>query len=274
MRSSLFARVTGRAVEVATRLLFGFTGRHAHLQCRWHLHGPLHEALREGRQVILAAWHQDVLPLFHYLAAHALRRRRPFRVLASRSAYGEVTARILRPWGFRIVRGSRGKAGGPAALRGFREALERGESAVVVADGPGPPPFLLTPGVIFLARRTGVPLYVARGWARPQLHLHGTWFRLALPLPFCHVAVSSDGPIPVTGDPEAARQRVQDSLNRLCAEVDDYLYENDRVPAGVSLEHCLRASGSVAPTRPPRRGLTRTWSPRPRRPDRLDLPVG
>ncbi len=275
LQPSLFVRTTARLIWGAVSLLFGLTGRHARLGCRWHLQGPLHEALLDRRQMILVCWHQDVLPMFHYLAQHTfMRKHRPFRVLASKSIDGQITEDLLRPWGFRFVRGSTGKKGARAALRGFLDALEAGESAVIVADGPGPPAYLLQPGPLFMARRSGVPVYVVRGWARPQTHLYGTWFRLAIPLPFCDIAVFSDGPIPVDGTIEEARQRVQDRLNRLCVEADAYLYGKARVKVGMPLDRHPLLSHAAWVASAPQRALQPTWTSRPPRPDHdlLEVP--
>jgi lysophospholipid acyltransferase (LPLAT)-like uncharacterized protein len=194
------------------------------------------EALRGSDPVILAAWHQDVVPLFHYviLRAAGVRRGR-FAMLASRSFDGELTERLLAHWGFRFHRGSAGKEGGTTALLGLSRSLQEGRSAVVIADGPQPPPCVFRPGPIFLARESGVPLYVARAWARPQLVVPRTWFKMAVPLPRCEIAVFSAGPIDVSGDVEEARLRAEAALNRLCVEADAHLYARPRVEGGVAL---------------------------------------
>ena len=216
--------------------VFGFTTRYLRHSCRWHLRGPLHKKLESDDQVILSSWHQDVLPLFHYMVTYtSFERRRRFVMLASRSFDGEVTERIMRPWGFRFVRGSRGKAGARSALRGLRRALDEGKSVVVVGDGPRPPPYVMRPGAAYLSRKTGVPLYVARAWSRPQILLARTWFRMAVPLPRAHIAVFSSGPVDVSGELEDARVRAQDTLNRLCEEADAHLYLRPRISGGIRL---------------------------------------
>ena len=236
MRYSLGKRLFGHAVDGFSRCFFGFTTRHARHDCRWHLHGPLDELLRGDEPLILAAWHQDVMPLFHYMVNYTrLEKRRRFAMLASRSFDGELTKRILSPWGLRFVRGSAGKAGGHAALRGLQRALEAGDSALIVADGPQPPPYVMRSGPVYLARNTGVPLYVVRAWARPQFLLAGTWFRMAIPLPRSHCAIFSAGPIDPGGDFEEARLRAERTLNGLCELADAHLYLRKSIRGGVRL---------------------------------------
>ena len=236
MPYTLRQRIAARAIEAAGVLLFNQTLRHARHHCRWHLHGPIHDAFAAGAPFVLAGWHQDVVPLLHYVILRAVyERRRPLAMLASRSFDGEVTGRLLANWGFRFHRGSAGKEGASAALLGLGRSLEEGRSVVVIADGPQPPPCVFRPGPIFLARETGAPLYVVRTWARPQLVLPGTWFKMAVPLPRCDIAVFSAGPIDVGGDPEEARARAEAELNALCAEADAHLYASPRVRGGVPL---------------------------------------
>lgn len=229
-------RAAAPIAEAASRLLFGFTTRHMRLHCRFHFRGPLDGEIASGRPLLLALWHQDVLTLFHYLAARGrLEHGRRFAMLSSRSFDGEITERVMRPWGFSFSRGSFGKEGGASALRGLLRAARRGESVVLVADGPLPPAQVMRPGPLHVARESGLPLYVARAWARPQILLPHTWFRMAVPLPAAHVALFSDGPIDVSGELEAARGRAESSLHALGEACDAHLYLRSRVAGGERL---------------------------------------
>ena len=222
------------AVGGLTTAVFSLTTRHVRHACRWHFRGPLDGVLRSGEQFLLAGWHQDVLALFHYLTSftHLEKRRRPV-MLASRSFDGDLTERTMRPFGYDFVRGSAGKKGGRAALRGLLRALSAGRDVVMIADGPLPPPHLMRPGPVYLARRSGVPLYLVRAWVRPHHIWGGTWFKMAVPLPRCDIAVFSAGPIDVGGDFEQARRHAENELRRLGEEVDAHLFLRARVTGGV-----------------------------------------
>jgi len=236
LRFTLPQRLAASAVGGLSRLVFGYTVRHQRDLWRYHLDGPLDGALRRGEQLIVAAWHQDVVPFFHYLANYsALERRQRFRMMSSRSFDGELTERILRGWGFLFVRGSYGKIGGGAALRGYLRAIAKGDSIVVIADGPAPPAHVFRPGAAFLARESGLPLYVCRAWARPQWIVPSTWFRMTLPMPNCHCGVWSAGPLDVAGDLPGACRRAEAELARLAEEVDAALYLRPSVGGGVRL---------------------------------------
>ena len=225
MRFTWGQRIAADVIGGLSTFVFGVAGRHARHNCRWHFRGPLDGALRKGEPLILVAWHQDVLPLFHYLGQYTfLEKRRPMMMMSSRSFDGEITERIMRPFGYRLVRGSAGKAGGHAALKGLVRALDRGHRVTMIGDGPRPPPYVLRPGSIFLARSSGVPLYVIRVWTRPQWIAARTWFRMVIPAPGARYAVFSEGPIDVSGDLEEARLRVERALHRLGVEMDAFLY--------------------------------------------------
>jgi lysophospholipid acyltransferase (LPLAT)-like uncharacterized protein len=233
---TLGQRVAAHAAGGLSALIFGLSGRHVRHACRWHFRGPLDDVLRSREQVIVATWHQDVVAFFHYLSMFtAFEKRRRITMMSSRSFDGEVTKSILQVWGYEFVRGSAGKAGSRAALRGLLRAMKNGRDVALIADGPGPPPYRMRKGPIFLARSTGVPLYVARAWTRPQLILARTWFRMALPLPRSDVALFSAGPIDVGGPFEEARLRAEKELRRVGEEADAHLYLRAKVRGGIPL---------------------------------------
>jgi lysophospholipid acyltransferase (LPLAT)-like uncharacterized protein len=225
LRYTFGQRLAARGVGALSQIFFGFTLRHVRHECRWHFSGPLDAAMRGNGQLILAAWHQDVLPLFHYLCQLTLlEQRRHFVMLSSRSFDGELTERILAPFGFEFVRGSAGRTGGRAALRSLHRRVRQGHDVVVIADGPRPPAFVMKGGPIHLARASGVPLYVARASTRPAL---------TLPLPRSDVALFSAGPVDTGGSFEEARRRAEAELHRLAEELDAHLYLRRRVHGGV-----------------------------------------
>ncbi|MDH3590452.1 MAG: DUF374 domain-containing protein [Planctomycetota bacterium] len=225
MTYSRWQRALAPVVGAVARTFFGMTLRHVRTGCRWTVRGPLDAALKDrGRPLVLAIWHQDVVPMFHYLIATAgFEERRRFVMLASRSFDGELTRRILEPWGYRFVRGSTGKRGARASLLGLCRAVEAGESVIIVADGPKPPARRMQPGAPFVAQATGAPLYVARAWGKPQWLMAGTKFRMVLPLPRSRFALFSER-VDTAGTPEQIRAHAEGTLLSLCADADAELY--------------------------------------------------
>ena len=106
---------------------------------------------RRGQPIILAFWHaqQLMIPLGY--------RGAGTHILISRHRDGEVIARIVARFGHRAVRGSSTR-GGSEALRELIRLGRSGADLVVTPDGPKGPRQVAKPGVIQLARATGLPI--------------------------------------------------------------------------------------------------------------------
>ncbi len=188
-------------------------------------HDPrLLELLRGREPALFGVWHQDFLHTCGYLSRWT--RHRPTRVLASASRDGALMAAAAQAVGFRgAVRGSSAR-GGAEALRALeRLARERAHSLLVVCDGPRPPARELKPGLLHLARASGLPIWLVRTSWSPALVLRRSWARFVLPSPFARGVVCAEGPIHVASDLsreglEALRCALEARLNALAARAD------------------------------------------------------
>jgi lysophospholipid acyltransferase (LPLAT)-like uncharacterized protein len=182
-------------------------------------------ALIEARApMILVMWHARivVLPVVYG-------RRVAMRALVSRSLDGELTARYLEHLGIGAVRGSSGPSGA-AGLRALARVLAEGVSVIVVPDGPRGPREVLKPGVIALARRTGVPIVPVAVGALREWRLR-SWDGFRIPKPFSPCVVRAGAPIAIEpgeaespigeADLEARRADVEEALRALTRQVDE-----------------------------------------------------
>jgi hypothetical protein len=105
-----------------------------------------------GEASILAFWHgrQLMLPLSY--AGPGI------DILISRHRDGELISRTVRSFGFSSIRGSTTR-GGAVALRGLIRSGRAGRDLAVTPDGPKGPRRIAQPGVIALARATGLPIF-------------------------------------------------------------------------------------------------------------------
>jgi lysophospholipid acyltransferase (LPLAT)-like uncharacterized protein len=78
-------------------------------------------------------------------------------ILISRHRDGELIQRIVARFGFQAIRGSSTR-GGALALRQLIRLGRSGVDLVVTPDGPKGPRQVVQPGVIQLARATGLPI--------------------------------------------------------------------------------------------------------------------
>jgi lysophospholipid acyltransferase (LPLAT)-like uncharacterized protein len=167
---------------------------------------------------IYVVWHARLL-LLPYLYGH-----RGARVLISRSRDGEMVARLVRRFGFVVVRGSSSR-GGAGGLRGLARALEEGHSVIVVPDGPRGPAETVKPGVAALARLTGAPV-VPLSLAASSEWRARSWDGFRVPKPFARCVVRFGTPLRVApsrerGDDEATRKDIEAALREVTWQVDE-----------------------------------------------------
>jgi len=146
-----------------------------------------------------------VLYAFHHGRQFGLLGYRPARgaaVLASLSRDGRLQARILSALGFAVVDGSSTRAGA-SGLRGLLRLVAAGRRAGFAVDGPRGPLGVVKPGVVALARSTGVPI-VPLTFAAPGHVFAGAWDRYLLPRPFGRGVIARGAPIVVPRDADAA----------------------------------------------------------------------
>jgi lysophospholipid acyltransferase (LPLAT)-like uncharacterized protein len=162
--------------------------------------------------VIAAMWHGQ-----HFMIHFARRPQDPAASLVSRSADGEVNARVLHHLGVRAIRGSgargrdpRGK-GGAHALRAMLRALEAGEMVVMTADIPKIAR-VCGIGIVTLARLSGRPIVPVAVVTSRRVDFN-SWDRASLGMPFGRGAMVLGDPIFVAADAdEAALARARHSV--------------------------------------------------------------
>lgn len=178
--------------------------------------GGLRESLRAAdRRFIYAFWHQRQV---FFTVSH---RGDRMSMLISRSADGEMIAETIRLCcGVSSIRGSSTR-GGSDAVRGMLKALKSGLDLGITPDGPKGPAREIKDGVIYLARKLGVPILPISSAQSHRLVL-GSWDRFHLPLPFGRAAVVYGEPIDVgpDDDPVLKAAELKRSLDALTLEAD------------------------------------------------------
>lgn len=161
---------------------------------------------------IYAMWHA------HQFCIHGLPYRAETNVLISRSLDGEVIAGVVENWGFKTIRGSKGKQGAIEASMQMIDALKKGENCAMMVDGPRGPAKVAKDGAIKIAKLAGVPIvpvyWYSKNFTWAKFH---SWDKLRCPIFATNLINIYGEPIYVSQDDneEEARAKLQASLENL-----------------------------------------------------------
>jgi len=137
---------------------------------------PVMEMLDSRQPFLFAFFHGRQFILVHEM------KRWPVVIMTSISYLGDIQARVLSSFGFRIVRGSSSR-GGVRVLAEMIRHVRNGDTGAFAVDGPRGPGGIVKPGIIFASKKLGVPIVPVTTSARPSILLHSAWDRYLLPLP-------------------------------------------------------------------------------------------
>lgn len=162
---------------------------------------------KEGKGVIYAVWHnQQLFLLYPY-------KGQKIAPLISQSSDGEYIARCLPKFGMLAVRGSSSR-GGARALIHLMHAARDGYSPMLTPDGPRGPIYKVQSGILFLAKKTGLPI-IPVGTALSHKIKVGSWDKMRVPLPFGKTALTYGKIVRVKDDAdmERAAKELEEQLN-------------------------------------------------------------
>ena len=138
--------------------------------------GIIDEARRLHGGFILSTWHRDIffsIWMFRELNLTAM-------ISASRD--GEGIFQVMRHFNFQGIRGSSNR-GGTEALLETTKFLKQGGGLAIAPDGPTGPSLKSKPGIILLARDSGMPI-IPWSYASKNEWLLKTWDHHRIPKPF------------------------------------------------------------------------------------------
>jgi len=166
----------------------------------------------ETNNGIYAFYHGDMVLLFPAY------RNSGILIPASESRDGAIMARLLKNFGFDVVRGS-SKRKGQKALRKLIAGMRGGKTVAISVDGPRGPLHEVKPGALYLAGLMKAPIIPVAVSARKKYMLENSWDRLLIPAPFTEAVVVYGAPLYVDGTSEeeisAARRALEASLRGL-----------------------------------------------------------
>ena len=144
---------------------------------------------------IYVMWHAN------QLLVHGIEDKAHLSILISNSIDGEIVARAVEKWGFKVVRGSSNKKGAVESTMQMLNRLKNGECVGIMVDGPSGPLHKVKNGAIKLAQMSGAPIIPAF-WYSPQKTFVSlpSWDKMKTPLGDCNILNLYGEPIYVTKD--------------------------------------------------------------------------
>ena len=169
-----------------------------------------------NQPVIFAIWHNRLLMLPRVFDPSFPTRQSYGLISASRD--GDFIATFIERSGYGTIRGSSSRKG-VIALRQLMDTLAANGNVLFTPDGPRGPVYEATPGVIFLAQKSGAPI-VPIHMEYSSCWRMKSWDRFMVPRPFATLRAIFGAPIsiPPLSDPEqfeAQRLHLQDAMMSL-----------------------------------------------------------
>lgn len=109
---------------------------------------------RQTQNYVLAFWHSTMLLPWY------VHRNQNFAALTSLSKDGDLLARQLKSWNYKVVRGSSSK-GGDIALGIMVDLAKNKYSIAITPDGPKGPVRNFKAGAVITAKKSGIPVVLA-----------------------------------------------------------------------------------------------------------------
>lgn len=185
---------------------------------RWVVEGAHYykDALRQGKSVIIAAWHGRLLPVFMDLSGKGYHA-----IAGTHYPDAEIISRIGGRMGWRVLRGSTTDGGRQAYEAMLKVLREPGRLLAITPDGPQGPAKIPKPGTIRAAQKTGaliVPVSAqsTRRWGFTN------WDTFYVAKPFGRIEIVYGPPVIFTpqDDYQTCATLLTQALNTVEKEVD------------------------------------------------------
>ncbi len=154
------------------------------------------ESIRElrnrGENFILAFWHGTMLIPWY------MHRNMRMLGIISQSKDGEILARILKRWNYKVTRGSSSQ-GGEVSLGVMVDYAKFEGCVCITPDGPRGPRHELKAGAVVSAKKSGVPL-ILLGVGYKSKYVLKSWDEFEIPKPFSEVRLIYSEPIMINKD--------------------------------------------------------------------------
>ena len=127
-------------------------------------------------------WHSKML------VGWWLFRELNYTALISKSKDGDILAKLLSSWDYKLVRGSSSK-GGKEAVNEIISLVKTNRSCVITPDGPRGPAYEIKNGALIVSNECNVPVVPLSITCSHKHIFTKSWDKFELPLPFSRCSV-------------------------------------------------------------------------------------
>ena len=183
------------------------------------IHGEdnLLQLAKAGKPIMVCVWHGRLLFPSWYIRL----KMTNLHAIASRHSDAEIMARILKHWGYSLIRGSTRK-GGKAVVQKMADVFKNGGIVAVTNDGPKGPPKIAKAGSTGLAIKYNVNMITITGSATKYWQMK-SWDKFMLPKPFGRIDILVAPPLQIDIPPANNEEEIKllsDYMNHYQDEVD------------------------------------------------------
>jgi lysophospholipid acyltransferase (LPLAT)-like uncharacterized protein len=152
----------------------------------------IEELKSKNQNYVLAFWHGTMLLPWY------LHRSQNFAALTSKSKDGDLLAKILKKWNYKVIRGS-SSTGGEIALGMMVDYARNKYSIAITPDGPRGPKQSFKAGAVITAKKTGIPLVLA-GVGFKRKKCLSNWDKFEIPYFFTTSKIVYSDPLYIDRD--------------------------------------------------------------------------
>lgn len=155
--------------------------------CKIRIEGEqnMRDAIDSERPILLCSWHGRLMFAVHYVRIQKLK----VWAIASTHDDSETLSKVLKRWGFGLIRGSSTRGWKNVITSMIRKLKSPKTIIALTNDGPKGPLQIAKSGSLQLARKANAHIIAFSGTASRYFEL-GSWDKFRLPKPFSTVVIN------------------------------------------------------------------------------------
>ena len=148
--------------------------------------------INSKKPIMVCVWHGRLLFPSWYLRLKTTN----VYAIASRHRDAEIMARILKYWGYGLIRGST-KKGGKEVVKKMANIFKKSGIVAVTNDGPKGPPYIAKAGSASVAIKYDVEIITITGSSTKYWKMK-SWDKFMLPKPFGRIQIVVSPPLKIS----------------------------------------------------------------------------